>query len=238
MLRVHTMESLDARRQHLLALIVDEYSKTATPVSSGTLAEKYNLEISPATIRNVMASLEEEGYIYQPHTSAGRIPTEKGYCSYLATAESHKLTAAEKRSLAQAYANTSDSESAIKEGAKQLAHLSQEAVFVSLGSAHTYYTGLSNLFAKPEFRNHALVCSVSGLLDQLDSIIERIAPSTPSEPTVTLGSRCAFGQNCATILYRYTYGDYEGMVGILGPVRMNYRYNIALAQEAYEKMKA
>ncbi len=232
------MDPLDSRKQHLLTLIIEEYRVTATAVSSGVLAEKYDLEISPATIRNIMASLEEEGYIFQPHTSAGRIPTEKGYCAYLSALEPHRLNTTEKKSLHRTLTDGADSEASIKNAAKEIAQLSQEAVFVSLGNAHTYYTGLSNIFAKPEFRNHALVCSISGLLDQLDSIIERIVISAPHEPTVTLGSRCAFGENCATILYRYHFGDYDGIVGILGPVRMNYRYNMALAQEAYEKMNA
>ena len=69
----------DDRRLKVLSAIVTDYVRTREPVGSRALAERYRLGVSPATIRNDMASLEDEGYIHQPHTSAGRVPTEKGY---------------------------------------------------------------------------------------------------------------------------------------------------------------
>lgn len=73
------------RRQKLLQFIIDEYVNTAQPVGSGALVQKYRLPFSSATIRNEMAVLEDEGYITQPHTSAGRIPTDVGYRYYVET---------------------------------------------------------------------------------------------------------------------------------------------------------
>ncbi len=77
------MPMLTERRQKLLQYIVDEYVQTAQPVGSNMLVEKYKLPVSSATIRNEMAALEEEGYVVQPHTSAGRIPTDAGYRYYV-----------------------------------------------------------------------------------------------------------------------------------------------------------
>lgn len=74
---------LTERRQQLLQYIIDEYVRSAQPVASNTLVEKYNLPLSSATIRNEMARLEEEGYLDQPHTSAGRVPTSRGYRYYV-----------------------------------------------------------------------------------------------------------------------------------------------------------
>jgi heat-inducible transcriptional repressor len=70
---------LDRRRLDVLRAIVEDYVATQEPVGSKALVERHNLGVSPATIRNDMAALEEEGYIHQPHTSAGRVPTDKGY---------------------------------------------------------------------------------------------------------------------------------------------------------------
>ncbi len=70
---------MDERKKRVLAAIVQDYVATAEPVGSRTIARKYNLGVSPATIRNEMADLEEMGLIEQPHTSAGRIPSDKGY---------------------------------------------------------------------------------------------------------------------------------------------------------------
>ena len=74
---------LTERRQKLLQFIIDEYVSTAQPVGSNALVEKYALPVSSATIRNEMAHLEDEGYIAQPHTSAGRVPTDHGYRYYV-----------------------------------------------------------------------------------------------------------------------------------------------------------
>ncbi|GAQ25554.1 heat-inducible transcriptional repressor HrcA [Tepidanaerobacter syntrophicus] len=74
---------LDERKLKILAAVIEEYIATVEPVSSRTIARKYNLGISPATIRNEMADLEELGYLFQPHTSAGRVPSHKGYRYYV-----------------------------------------------------------------------------------------------------------------------------------------------------------
>ena len=74
---------LSARKMEILQAVVTEYVKTALPVGSRTIARRYKLGFSPATIRNEMADLEEMGYLLQPHTSAGRIPSQKGYRYYV-----------------------------------------------------------------------------------------------------------------------------------------------------------
>src|SRR5690349_13910708 len=74
---------LDKRKAYILATVVYEYIATAEPVGSNTLTQKYNLGVSSATVRNEMAELEAGGYLVQPHTSAGRIPSDAGYRTYV-----------------------------------------------------------------------------------------------------------------------------------------------------------
>src|SRR4030043_2490071 len=76
-------KGLTARREAVLKIIVSEYIATAVPVASETIFRNYRLGVSPATIRNDMAYLEEEGYIARPHTSAGSVPLDKGYRHYV-----------------------------------------------------------------------------------------------------------------------------------------------------------
>lgn len=76
-------EKLDERKRRILRVVTDDYINSAEPVGSRTIARKYDLGLSPATIRNEMADLEEEGYLQQPHTSAGRIPSDRGYRYYV-----------------------------------------------------------------------------------------------------------------------------------------------------------
>src|SRR6266540_1994926 len=73
------MPELTPRRERILRHVVEEYVALAQPVPSDLIARKYQGELSPATVRNEMAALEEAGLIAQPHTSAGRIPTDRGY---------------------------------------------------------------------------------------------------------------------------------------------------------------
>lgn len=91
---------LTVREEHILRIIVGEYIYTATPVGSGSIARRHELGISPATIRNEMACLEEDGYITHPHTSAGRIPSDKGYRYYVESLmEEMELPLAEQRTI-------------------------------------------------------------------------------------------------------------------------------------------
>ena len=77
--------SIDSRKAAILRAVVDEYVKGAEPVGSSHVARVAGMQVSPATIRNEMNVLEHEGYLVQPHTSAGRIPTDKGYRYYVDT---------------------------------------------------------------------------------------------------------------------------------------------------------
>src|SRR2546425_830493 len=76
---VRTVTMLDDRKAAILRAVVREYIETAQPVGSTRVARQSSLRVSPATVRNEMATLEREGYLVQPHTSAGRVPTDKGY---------------------------------------------------------------------------------------------------------------------------------------------------------------
>src|SRR5678809_115262 len=89
---------LDERPREILRLIIRSYVTTGEPVGSRTLAKSMEWKLSPATIRNIMADLEEEGYLDHPHTSAGRVPSEKGYRFYVDNlADSAKLSKSDER---------------------------------------------------------------------------------------------------------------------------------------------
>lgn len=104
---------MDERKQRILRAIIEDYVKTAEPVGSRTIAKNYNLGISPATVRNEMSDLEELGYLEQPHTSAGRIPSAKGYRLYVDSMLSQQpvpLQDAEKIEMLWKHSNGSTSE--------------------------------------------------------------------------------------------------------------------------------
>ena len=97
-------EPLDERKQVILKAVVHDYTSTAEPVSSEMLAYRYRLGVKPATIRNEMAEMAEMGYLRQPHTSAGRIPSDQGYRFYVDRLMSGPgLTSAEEDRVAESY---------------------------------------------------------------------------------------------------------------------------------------
>ncbi len=122
---------LDDRKLEVLCAIVEDYVRTHEPVGSKTLVERHHLGVSSATVRNDMAALEEDGLIAQPHTSAGRIPTDKGYRLFVDNLTGIKpLTRAEKRAIATFLQGAVDLDDVIHRSVRLLAQLTQQVAIV------------------------------------------------------------------------------------------------------------
>ncbi|MFA5163548.1 MAG: hypothetical protein WC441_03390 [Patescibacteria group bacterium] len=216
------------RKKIILQTLVKEYIKTAQPVSSGVLVEKYKLDISPATVRNELMELEDEGYIFQPHTSAGRVPTEAAYELELTSSRKKKdLKEAERKALESSFSNN---EASFRQTAKLIADLSNGAVFWAFHKNDLYYTGLSNLFSQPEFTRLDMVCDVSEIIDRLEEIIGDVFEDFENGKQVLIGSKNPFGAFLSTVLVKYKSNKQSGLFGILGPMRMDYARNLALVE--------
>ena len=217
---------MDKRKEIILNTIIKEYLKTGAPVGSGVLVEKYKLDISPATVRSEMAILEDEEYIKQPHTSAGRVPTEKAYKLFVRNLKKTRLGKTDESSLAEALKNKD--ELAFKEVAKLVSNLSGSAVFWAFHRHNLYYTGISNLFQQPEFSQIEMVYDISTVIDSLDEIIDSIFDKIGFEVKTLIGSDNPFGGFCGTLISRYHYQGKVGLFGIIGPMRMDYEKNLAI----------
>lgn len=225
------------RKSALLSAIINDHVATGNAVSSKLIVDNHNFSLSPATIRNEMASLEKEGYIYQPHTSAGRIPTEKGWKEYI----EHYLTDVElpdkqKEEIDSAFKEKGLAVNvAIKRVAKHLAEFSKQAVFVGFSKDDFYYTGLSNLFEHPEFESIDLIRHITAVVDHMDDVIKELFDEVTDNISVMLGSDNPFGAECSSIIMSYQMSDKErGVFGILGPMRMDYENNLALIKHAQQ----
>lgn len=118
--------TLDERKKLILRAVTDDYISTAEPVGSRTIARKYNLGISPATIRNEMADLEDGGYLRQPHTSAGRIPSDKGYRFYVdVLIEPEPVGVRERAAFKNAFRKQRKLEKLLQQSARLLSELTQ-----------------------------------------------------------------------------------------------------------------
>ncbi|OGF26627.1 hypothetical protein A2477_04850 [Candidatus Falkowbacteria bacterium RIFOXYC2_FULL_47_12] len=206
---------MEPRQQELLKIIVKEYIKTAEPISSGLLVEKFKLPYSSATVRSEMAQLEEQGYIAQPHTSAGRVPTESAYQFYI-----DNFLSGRKASVSAKIKHTD--ERSFKQAARELAEKSGLAVFWAFHQNNLYFTGISNLLSQPEFVEAQRVIDVSRIIDQMEDIIQKIYKSIPMEGKILVGEDNPFGSVCGSVLAKYKHEAGSGMFGIIGPMRMDY----------------
>jgi len=217
------------RKKSILETIIKEYVRTAQPVSSGILVDKYKFDLSPATMRNEMMELEEDGYIFQPHTSAGRIPTEEAYQLLVDDLWSQK----KEKNLKEGEIKLLNGlfkceEIAFRQTAKAIAELANGTVYWAFHKNDLYYTGLANLFAQPEFKQVNTVCDVSAIIDRMEEIIDDIFEDLTDGEQILIGSKNPFGNFLSTILVKYKHNNKTGIFGILGPIRMDYGHNLAL----------
>lgn len=226
------------RLHRLLQVIVESYIQTAKPVGSKTLVQDHGFEYSPATIRNDMALLEQEGYIIQPHTSAGRIPTEKGYQFYIHHfLQQKQLKAAQRKQLDAAAQKRAAYHNALRAVAKAVADATQETVLVSIGDQDYYYTGLSHLMRKPEFTaEQEVMAEIGEVLDGIEDNMQPILEAATDEVQVLVGQDNPLNQSCSVVLTEYRNGGKRSVMGIFGPMRMDYSTNIAILNYMEELM--
>jgi len=231
---------MNTRQEQLLTAILKEYVGTAEPVSSGFLAEKTKLDLSPATIRHELAELEELGFLQQPYTSAGRIPTEKAWRWYTKNLQDQQelQKTKEKDVLEVIHTHRETQSELMRHVARTIAHLAQETVLVGFNRHDTYYTGLSNLFAHPEFEHLDMVQQMSKVIDRFDEVMERMYDQVEEDIQVLVGRDNPFSPECGAILARYRIRDHHGVIGILGPIRQDYDQHIAMIRFATKQLNS
>lgn len=228
---------INERQAHILSLVVGEFIATAQPVASGTITRKFNLSVSPATVRNDMAVLEAVGLLRQPHTSAGRVPTEEGYRFYLANFVDQRCSRRVCAPIRRASEDTNDARQKLRRIARALVELSGETAVSSLATspkAHwMHYSGISNLFGKPDFSDVETMRSLSSIIDQFDDVLRGMFDRIDSDVNVWIGGENPFGDQVATVMVKYQLPSrMTGLLGLVGPLRMDYEKNIRLLSEA------
>ena len=224
------------RQLEILRAIVDEYVATQEPVGSKVIADKTSLGISPATIRNEMAALEDEGLITHPHTSAGRIPTDLGYRVFVDKLATVKpMSAAERRAIETFLDEANNLDQLMKRSAKLLADLTKQVAVITypiigegLGSEKMTISGTANLARSGE----DLGTSLSPILEALEEqvVLLRLLGDANDTVKVRIGNEQSESNLRQTSLVTVGYGASEspiGAVGILGPTRMDYAGSMA-----------
>jgi heat-inducible transcriptional repressor len=226
------------RQKQILSAIVEQYAEVASPVGSSLLAKVF--DVSSATVRAEMAELERMGYIRQPHTSAGRIPTDKGYRLYvnnLASGTANLPERGAERALSARVHQGGQPERMIRNTVDTLVELTHNLGIATIGN-QLYMSGLSNLFGQPEFIGGAQVQQVARLLDNLEPWLREAAPNEPL--SVYIGAENPIGRSADVSLvisrFRSPFSDHS-YIGTLGPTRQSYRDVMTLVRHAGETLE-
>ncbi len=241
--------NITPRQTQILVAIIEQYAEVASPVGSVTLAKLFN--VSSATIRSEMSKLEDLGLITQPHTSAGRIPTDKGYRFYvnrltaqsegdedeqiLLNANNSKDSLRGFRAISSRVSAQNDrADHAIRSAVDSLVELTGNLGLATIGD-QLYINGIYNLFSQPEFESGEAVQSVAQLLDNLEPWLREVTPNEPLN--VYIGSENPIGKSSGASLiiskFESPFSE-NSYIGVLGPTRQNYGKVVRLVQKTGE----
>lgn len=220
---------LTNRQKDILEGTVSEYIKRACPVSSQMLEENYDFGVSPATLRNDMVFLSRQGFLRKPHTSSGRVPTDKGYRFFVDEILEEKQNSEDGGKFQQAFAG--DMEDALEFaafGARSLAALSSSLVALHFGDSKILWKeGWEDLLEEPEFEEQESVKSFTRFLGDFEKNMQMLG--TRSGIQVFIGRENPFSRisEFSIMIAECDVPEYgKGLVALLGPKRMAYSKNI------------
>ncbi len=226
--------NITPRQAKILAAIVREYSNTSEPVSSEEISSKYKLDISSATIRNEMMALERNGFLGQPHTSAGRVPTDLGYRYFVnELMKRFELSLKEQHALREQLGKLQQQHQEIgKNIARLLAEKTDQAAFALLPE-ETSASGLSNILQHPKFDQRDVV-EVVQFFEDIDEYADQMLSDFFKErPAALIGKEHHLApiKNYSLIVSKVELPTGErGLIGIVGPKSMRYDKNISLVE--------
>ena len=232
------------RQREILFAIIEEYAELATPVGSVTLAKLF--DCSSATIRAEMVKLESMGYIMQPHTSAGRVPTDAGYRLYVNSLQekideesdllpehAHAAPADRPtRALATRIQAQTRADFAIRAAVDSLVNLTGNLGLATIGD-QIYISGFGNLFSQPEFLQTTQVQAVGKLLDNIKPWLNEVQPNETINVYIGTENPVGKASNVSLIISRFRspYSD-RSYIGVLGPTRQSYKRVMSLVRHA------
>ncbi len=225
---------LHERQIKILAAVVQEYTHTGLPVGSNILIKKYGFEVSSATLRNDMVALEKEKLLHQPHTSAGRIPTDAGYKHFVEEImPERELSKKEQQTLQKELLQLrAQNTRLMRTTAKLISTVSgYAAVIVNAKTGETSEFGLTNLLKDVDKENIDDLCKVAETLDYIDEQCDDLMKDLENgETQIYIGQDNPITQtkNYSMVVSKYEADGDEGIVALIGPKNMKYDKNKSL----------
>lgn len=221
-------DSLTSRQTQILKSLIDEYIITAEPVGSEALEKKYNLGVSPATVRNEMNALTQMGYLRQPHTSAGRIPSPKAMKFYIdQLMEEKRLSVAEEVKVKEDVKTKEDIDELLDEATHELAQMTKSLAVATIDdNDKLWHSGMANLFLNPEFADFECTSNLFSFLEEVQMMhelfFERMTGLSPVE--VIFGEELGWpGFSLVGVVgTQFEINGKKGALGVIGPARLHY----------------
>ncbi|MBI2617439.1 hypothetical protein HYW55_04855 [Candidatus Gottesmanbacteria bacterium] len=230
------MNSLSERQLQILRVIIEEFIETAEPVGSETLDKKYNLGVSPATIRNEMVKLTQYGYLKQPYTSAGRSPTPEAMRLYVEKLmKTKELSVTEEVTVKQKiWDYREETDKLLREATRALAKNTKTMSLAATDEGHLYSSGISNILDMPEFFDIDITKHLLNTLDEYEFWWDVASSITSNEEplSVLLGDDLGrqFLNQCGGVFTKISSPHHQGVIGVIGPSRLNYPKIIPLVR--------
>ena len=228
------MYDLTTRQIDILKNIVHEYIDSAVAVGSETLEKKYDLGVSPATIRNEMAEMIRLGYLSKPHSSAGRIPTSKAIKFYInELMKEHEMSVAEEvETKEKIWDHRARRERFLREATHNLAAKTRSLAVTVTDDGDVFYAGYSNILEMPEFYDIDITKNLLSILDD-SSYFDRIMARLENECAVFLEDdfeEVKMKPYGFVFSPFHTRANHGGSIGVIGPSRMQYELVIPIVR--------
>lgn len=219
---------IQQRKDRILGIVVNQYIKTITPVGSHFLTEEYRLDVSPATVRNILAELEEEGYLTHPHTSAGRVPTQRGYRYYVDHLMNEiQLLENEKQRIQSEYKKyVSHLETLLEKTSQVVTDLTQYTSIISVDGwgSKIILKGTSHVVGYPDSTDILKIQSILKILEEKERLLALINRDLEHKVEIYIGHEMALKEmdGCSLAVSSFEKDGLTGRIAVLGPTRMNY----------------
>jgi len=222
------MAELTERQTKILKAIIEEYIENGEAVGSEVLEKKYELGVSPATIRNEMAKLIKAGYLKQPHTSAGRVPTKEAFRFYVdRLMEEKKLSVVDEVAAREkVWDSRFDFDHLMHQAVKALAKQTHSLALATIKEGEVYHSGYANILEMPEFYDIDITRTILSMLEEVSQIHRLFEKSFDENPVHLLfGNELGYDylEPCGMVFTNFEAGPKKsGSLGIISSNRLNY----------------
>lgn len=221
------MIDLSERQKNLLRAIIEKYIDSAEPIGSETIEKEASLGVSPATIRNEMVKLTTMGYLKQPYTSAGRIPTSVGMKFYVdQLMEEKSLSLKDEVTIKEELKDGNEGfDKLMRHATRALADQTRSLAIATDEDGDIYASGMANMLDMPEFYDIDITKAVLSMIDRAEMMAQLInSIHLEDQIRILFGEELGFPllATCGFVVTRYQMPNHNGVVGVIGPSRLNY----------------